>query len=162
MNPGEPPEETLRSENAEVTGPDMLSRASLGLSAAVILSVGCGSTLYLATEGRSPHPPVETFECVKSRLPVLGYTQTSNDVESHRITARRYDREARYADSRFQRMIERLTIEIGNSSEGGALLRIEAHTFVELATHRGPTEIEQEASPGVRAAGQALREACGN
>ena len=162
MNPGEPPEETLRSENAEGAGPVTLSRASLGLSVAALLSVGCGGTLYLKTDGRSPHPPVETFECVKSRLPILGYTQTSIDVESHRITARRYDREARYADSRFQRTIERLTIEIESVAEGGAGLRIEAHTFVELATHRGPTEIEQEASPGVRAAAQSLREACGS
>lgn len=132
------------------------------LSAAALLSAGCGGTLYLATEGRSPRPPVETFECVQGRLPVLGYTQTSNDVESHRITARKYDREARVADSRFQRMIDRLTIEIGDSPEGGARLRIVAHTFVELATQRGPTEIEREASPGSRAAAQSLREACGS
>ena len=121
----------------------MLRPSSLGLSVAVLLSVGCGSTLYLTTDGRSPRSPVETFECVKSRLPVLGYTQTSIDVENHRITARKYDREARFADSRFQRMIERLTIEVGSSAEGGADLRIGAHTFAELATQRGPTEIEQ-------------------
>ena len=162
MNPGEPQEETLRSENAEVAGPGMLRRASLGLSAAVLLSVGCGSTLYLAANGRSPRPPVEVFDCVKSQIPVLGYTQTSIDVESHRITARKYDREARFADSRFQRMIERLTIEVGSAAEGGAQLRIGAHTFAELATQRGPTEIEQDASGGVRAAAQALLEACGS
>ena len=128
----------------------------------MLLLVGCGSTLYLAADGRSPRPPVETFECVKSRLPVLGYTQTSIDVENHRITARKYDREARFADSRFQRMIERLTIEIGSSAEGGAHLRIDAHTFAELATQRGPTEIEQDASSGVRSAAQALLGACGS
>jgi len=140
----------------------MLRSSGLGLSAAVLLSVGCGSTLYLAANGRSPRPPVEVFDCVKSQIPVLGYTQTSIDVENHRITARKYDREARFADSRFQRMIERLTIEVGSSAEGGAHLRIGAHTFAELATQRGPTEIEQDASPAVRAAAQALLEACGS
>ena len=50
---------------------------------------------------------MEVFECVKGQIPALGYTQTSIDVEDHRITARKYDKEARYADSRFRRMIER-------------------------------------------------------
>jgi hypothetical protein len=99
---------------------------------------------------------------VKGQIPVLGYTQTSIDVESHRITARKYDREARFADSRFQRMIDRLTIEIGSSAGGGTGLKIGAHTFAELATQRGPTEVEQDASPAVRAAGQKLLEACGS
>jgi len=140
----------------------MLRPSRLGLSAAALLSVGCGSTLYLAANGRSPRPPVEVFDCVKSQVLVLGYTQTSLDVENHRIAARKYDREARFADSRFQRMIERLTIEVGSSAGGGAHLRIGAHTFAELATQRGPTEIEQNASPAVRAAALALLEACGS
>jgi hypothetical protein len=130
------------------------------VSAFLLLSVGCGSTLYLSVNGTSPRPPVEAFDCVKSQILVLGYTQTSIDVEDRRITARRYDREARFADSRFQRMIERLTIEVGSSAEGGALLRIGAHTFAELATQRGPTEIEQNASPAVKAAAQKLLETC--
>ena len=99
---------------------------------------------------------------MKSQIPVLGYTQTSIDVENHRITARKYDREARFADTRFQRMIERLTIEVGSPAEGGAHLRIGAHTFAELATQRGPTEFEQSASPAVREAGQAILQTCGN
>ena len=140
----------------------MLRSPCLGLSTAVLLSVGCGSTLYLAANGRSPRPPVEVFDCVKSQIPVLGYTQTSIDVEDHRITARKYDREARFADSRFQRMIERLTIEVDSSAGGGAHLRIGAHTFAALATQRGPTEVEQDASPAVRAAAEKLLEACGS
>ena len=139
----------------------MLRSCGFVLSAAALLAVGCGSTLYLRVDGRSAGPPVEAFECVKGRLTVLGYVQTSIDVESHRITARRYDPEARYADSRFRRRVERLTIEIESSAGGGARLRIDAHTFAELATLRGPTEVEQDASPGVRAAAQSLLEACG-
>jgi hypothetical protein len=146
----------------EVAGLGMLRPCCLVLSAFLPLSFGCGSTLYLAANGRSPRPPVEVFDCVKRQILVLGYTQTSIDVEDHRITARKYDREARFADSRFHRMIERLAIEVGSSSEGGALLRIGAHTFAELATQRGPTEIEQSASPAVRAAAHALLEACGS
>jgi hypothetical protein len=140
----------------------MLRLPCRGLTALLFLPAGCGGTLYLALNGTSPRPPVEVFDCVKSQILVLGYTQTSSDVETHRITARKYDWGARFADSRFQRMIERLTIEVGSATDGGARLKIGAHTFAELATQRGPTEFEQSASPAVREAGQALLQTCGN
>ena len=130
------------------------------MSLLLLLSAGCGGTLYLAANSRSPRPPAEVFECVKGQIPVLGYTQTSIDVEDHRMTARKYDPQARYADSRFRRMIERLIVEVSGSGEG-ATLKVGAHTFAELATQRGPTEIEQEASPAVKEAAQKLLAECG-
>ena len=160
MNPGEPDEETLRCGNRgrrwlRQPGP------ALDVSLLLVLSAGCGGTLYLAANSRSPRPPAEVFECVKGQIPALGYTQTSIDVEDHRMTARKYDPQARYADSRFRRMIERLTVEVAGSAEGGATLKVGAHTFAELATQRGPTEIEQEASPAVKEAAQKLLDECG-
>lgn len=104
---------------------------------------------------------MEVFECVKGQIPALGYTQTSIDVEGHRISARKYDRDARYADTRFRRMIERLTFEVAGSPEGGAVLKVGAHTFAELATQRGPTEVEEEASPAVKEAAQKVLDECG-
>ena len=161
MNPGEP--QKGNAPLRKTSCPSWpVAAFGLAISASLLSSAGCGGTLYLAANGRSPRPPVEVFDCVKSQILVLGYTQTSIDVENHRITARKYDREARFADSRFQRMIDRLTIEVGSSDGGGAHLRIDAHTFAELATQRGPTEIEQDASSAVRAAGHALLEACGS
>jgi hypothetical protein len=132
------------------------------LPAAALLAAGCGGTLYLAANGRSARPPEEVFDCVKTQVPALGYTQTSLDVEDHRMSARRYDPQGRVADSRFRRMIDRLVIEVRTPTEGGALLKVEGHTFAELATQRGPTEIEQSASPGVKEAAQKLLEACGS
>ena len=140
----------------------MRGPARLALSASLLLPAGCGGTLYLAINGTSPRPPVEVFDCVKSQIVVLGYTQTSIDVEDHRLTARKYDREARLADTRFQRMIDRLLVEVGSSAQGSTRVKIGAHTFAEVATQRGPTEIEQDASPAVKAAAQALLEACGS
>jgi hypothetical protein len=133
----------------------------LTLGVTVLLAAGCSGTLYLATDGPAPRPPAEVFECVKGQIPQLGYTQTSIDAEDQRITARRYDKDARYADSRYRRTIDRLVAEVAGSSEGGARLKIEAHTFVELTTQRGPTEIEQEASAAAKAAAQKLRDECG-
>jgi len=134
----------------------------LPLTTFLLLPAGCASTLYLSTNGTSPRSPVEVFDCVKSQVPILGYTQTSFDVDNHRVTARKYDWETHLADSRFRRMVERLSIEVTSSAGGGAQLRIGAHTFAEFVTQRGPTEIEQSASPAVRAAVQKLLEACGS
>lgn len=138
----------------------LLRPSSLSLTAFLLLPAGCGSTLYLAINGTSPRPPAEAFDCVKSQIPVLGYTQDSFDTQEHRITARKYDWETRSADTQFRRMVDRLSIEIG-SSAGGAQLQIGAHTFAEFVTQRGPTEVEQSASLAVKAAAQALLEACG-
>ena len=140
----------------------MPRRSCLALTVFLLLPAGCGGTLYLAIKGTSPRPPAEVFDCVRSQILVLGYTQTSFDVQDHRITARKYDLETRLADTQFRRMTERLLIEVGNSPQGSTQLRIGAHTFAELATQRGPTEIEQDASPAVRAAAQTLLEACGS
>jgi hypothetical protein len=140
----------------------LLRPSLLGLAAVLLLPAGCASTLYLKLDGTSPRPPVEVFDCVRNQIPILGYTQTSFDVEDHRITARKYDWETRMADTQFRRMIERLLIDVGGPAPGGARLRLGAHTFAELATQRGPTEVEQQASAGVKAAAQAIMEACGS
>jgi hypothetical protein len=131
------------------------------LGVPLLLAAGCGGTLYLAANARSPRAPAEVFECVKGQIPALGYTQTSIDTEDHRISARKFDKDARYADTRFRRMIERLTVEVAGSAEGGAVLKVGAHTFAELTTQRGPTEIEEEASPAVREAARKLLDECG-
>jgi hypothetical protein len=131
------------------------------LTVFLLLSAGCGGTMYLSVDGKSPRPPVEVFDCVKSQVQVLGYTQASIDVDAHRLTARKNDWDTRIADTQFRRMVDRLSIEVGKPADGSAPLKIKAHTFALLDTHRGPTEVEQEASQGVRAAAQALLEACG-
>jgi hypothetical protein len=137
--------------------------ACLALCASLLLSGGCGGTLYLAIKGTSPLSPAEVFDCVQKQIPILGYTQVSIDVEDHRLTARKYDREGRIADTRFQRMIDRLLVEVRSAAPpGNTRLQIGAHTFALLTTQRGPTEIEQEASPAVRAAAQTLLETCGS
>ena len=58
-------------------------------------------------------------------------------------------------------MVDRLTVEVLDSADRAAHLKIGAHSFAELATQRGPTEVERDASPAVRAAAQALLDACG-
>jgi hypothetical protein len=138
----------------------LLKPSHLGVAACLLLPA-CAGTLYLAMDGTSPRPPAEVFDCARSQVAALGYNQTSFDVERQRITAQKYDWETRMADTQFRRMIERLSVEVEGSAQGGARLRLGAHTFAELATQRGPTEVERDASPAVKAAAQALMDACG-
>jgi hypothetical protein len=133
----------------------------LGLSALALLSAGCGSTLYLAINGSAPRGRAEVFDCAKSQILVLGYTQDSLDTDAFRITARKPDYENRVADTQFRRMMDRLAIEVGKPTEGSVRLKVEAHTFAELMTQRGPTQVEREASPAARTAAHALLDACG-
>lgn len=134
----------------------------MSVLAACALPGGCGSTFYLTTERASARAPAEVFQCVTTEVPALGYTQASIDVDARRITARKYDWETRIADSQFRRIVERLSIEVRASGTNGATLVVAAHTMAEYATQRGPTEIEREASSGVKAAAQALIERCGS
>jgi hypothetical protein len=133
----------------------------LALAASLLLPAGCGGTLYLAIDATSPNPPVEVFDCVKSQIPILGYTQSSIDVEVQRLTAQKRDYDTRLSDTQFVYMFDRLVIEIAKASGGGARLTIRARTFAKMSTYRGPTDVEQSASPAVKEAAQKLREACG-
>ena len=133
----------------------------LGVAVWVLPLAGCAGTLYLAMDGTAPRPAVEVVDCVKGQIGVLGYTQTSHDVEKHRITAQKYDWDTRRSDTQFRRMIDRLKIEVRDSADKIAHLKVEAHSFADLATQRGPTEVENDASPAVKAAAQALMDACG-
>jgi hypothetical protein len=139
----------------------MLRPSCLPLTAFLLLSSGCGGTLYLSMNGTSPRPPVEVFDCLKGQIPVLGYTQTSMDTDEHRLTAQKRDYKTRMSDTQFFYMLDRLVIDVGKPAGEGARLKIEAHTFAEKSTYRGPTEVEQGASPAVKEAAQKLLETCG-
>ncbi len=132
------------------------------LTVILLLPAGCGSTLYKVLKAPSPRPPADAFDCVKGQITAIGYVQDSIDVDAGRINARKYDWTTRSADTQFRRMVDRLSVEIAEVQPGGTELRVGAHTFAELVTVRGPTEVERSASPGAKAAAQALLDACGH
>ena len=134
-------------------------RASIALA---LLSSACSATLYLALNGTPSRQPAEVFECVREQIPVLGYSQASLDTEAYRVKALKNDWETRSADTQFRRRVDRLSVEVQGSSTAPTVLKIEAHTFAEYGTQRGPTEVEESASAGVKAAAQSLLEACGS
>lgn len=133
----------------------------LASTAFLLLPGGCGGTLYLTMKGTPPGPPAEVFDCVKNQFKVLGYTVISVDVKDQRIAARKSDDETEVSDTRLEKNFDRLSIEVGKSADGGAQLTIGAHSFSRVASKAGPWQTEIEASPAVKAAAQALLDACG-
>jgi hypothetical protein len=131
-----------------------------GLLAAAL--VACGHAYGASAAGTSPNPVPDVFECVKTQLKAIGYSQTSLDATENRITARKFDETVRRPDVNFRRMVERLEILVSPGS-GGAIttLEVTAHTFAELTTQRGPTEIEERTSTQAAADAQTLVKKCG-
>ena len=104
--------------------------------------------------------PDAAFDCVKRQLPTMDYKQSSLDVAEHRITAQKYDLEARRADVQFRRLINRMEIEVGANAGGQTSIDVKSHTFADYTTQRGPTEVEEEASAEVKEDAQKLLKAC--
>jgi hypothetical protein len=104
--------------------------------------------------------PDEVFACVKRQLASLDYKQSSIDVDDRRITANKYDTEARRADVQFRRLVHRLEVEVAPDAGGQTSIGVQSHTFAEYVTHRGPTEVEEKAADQVKADAQKLLDAC--
>ncbi len=125
------------------------------------LLAGCGGNLGAAYDVGTGTPAPDVFACVRDSLRTVGFRQTSNDVDDYRLTAVRYDDEARRADVQFRRLVERLEFEVAPGT-GEAMTRVTAtaKTFAELATQRGPTEQQEKTSQSTREAAESLMKKC--
>lgn len=127
------------------------------------LAIGCAGSSYTVTAtAPAPKPVADVFTCVRAGITPIGYTQSSYDLEAHRLTARRYDDTIRRPDVRFRRMVDELEIEVRPDSGGRSAIVVSSRTFAEYVTERGQTLIQEAASDSVQAAGQALVAACGH
>jgi hypothetical protein len=133
-----------------------------GLLVAATLSACVGSSMHSSVTGTSPAPVPDVFECVKSQLKPLGYSQSSIDTDEHRLNAKKYDETVRRPDVQFRRMVDRLEIEVAPASEGAVTsLSVTARTFAELSTQRGPTEEQEKTSAAADSAAQTILRQCG-
>ena len=126
----------------------------------LLLLPACGQHHAEPASVQTSAAPDAAFDCVKRQLPNLGYKQSSLDVAEHRITAQKYDTEARRPDVQFRRLIHRLEIEVGANAGGQTSIDVKSHTFADYTTQRGPTEVEEKASPEVKEDAQKLLKAC--
>ena len=128
---------------------------------AMILLGDCAASLSSTLTAGTPAAVSDVFACAREQVKALGYSQTSIDVNDHRLTARRIDETVRKSDVRFRRSLDELEIEVSTQASGETGLTIAARTFSEYATHRGFTLEQEKASNGVKAAAQSISGMCG-
>jgi len=124
---------------------------------------GCGARSMNATyDANTASPAPDVFQCLRERIPKVGFTQTSYDLDAQRLTAQRYDDKARRPDVQFRRLVDRLEFDVGPGSEGAVTkLTVTAKTYAELTTQRGPTEQQEKPSRTVTETAQTLIDQCG-
>ena len=122
------------------------------------LLAGCGARSMNATYGANTASPApDVFQCLRERIPKVGFTQSSYDLDAQRITALRYDNKERRPDEQFRRLVDRLEFDVSPVSEGAVTkVTATARTFQELITQRGPTEQQENPSKPVTEAAQTL------
>ena len=129
----------------------------------ICLAIACAGTSYTVTAtAPTPKPVADVYTCVRAGITPIGYTQTSFDIEAHRMTARRYNEAVRRPDVRFRRMVDELEIEVRPDSGGRSAIVVSSRTFAEYMTERGQTLVQEAASDSAQAAGQAVLAACGH
>lgn len=126
-------------------------------------AAGCaGGSLTTTATQPSPAAAPDAFSCVRKQLGAVGFSQTSYDAERLRVAARRFDETQRRPDTQFRRMVDRLEIEVApGTGEALSTITVEASTFAELTTQRGPTEVQERASETARAAADTILRECG-
>ena len=123
---------------------------------------GCvGGTRTASLTGTSPAPAPDAFACVRDQLKTVSFAQTSYDVDQLRVTARRFDDTQRRPDVQFRRIVDRLDIEVApGTGDAVTNIKVDAKTFAEYTTHRGPTEEQEKTSETARAAAQTILQKC--
>jgi hypothetical protein len=123
---------------------------------------GCGGGVRTTSlSGSSPVPAPDAFECLRNQLKTVGFAQTSYDADELRITARKFDETVRRPDVTFRRLVDRLEIQVAPGT-GDAItnIAVDAKTFAEYNTHRGPTEEQEGTSTTAQSAAQTLIQKC--
>lgn len=131
--------------------------------ALILLAAGCANApLTSSLSGMSPSPTPDVFACVRGQLKTLEFDQSSIDVKDYRVNARKFEENIRRPDVNFRRLVHRLEIEVTPGTGGAVtLLSVDAKTFAELTTSRGPTEEQERTSEIARQAAQTIIDECG-
>jgi len=129
---------------------------------ALCLLAGCSNAPLARTlTATSPAPAPDVFQCARDQLKAIRFDQSSIDLDARRITARRYDENARRPDVQFRRVIDRLEIEaVPATGAAVTTLEVTARTFGEYTTQRGPTENQEKTSETALTAAQTILQKC--
>ena len=127
-----------------------------------VMMAGCvGGVRTTTVTDTSPVPAPDAFECLRNELKTVGFAQTSYDVEALRITARKFDESQRRPDVQFRRVVDRLEMQVApGSGDAITTITVDAKTFAEYTTHRGPTEEQENTSTTAQSAARTLLQKC--
>lgn len=134
-----------------------------GLSLLLSLALGACAGRPLATSGSatSPTPAPDVFSCIQKQIKEVGFSQESYDQRELRITGRKYDEKVRRPDVQFRRLIDRVAFDVNPASgDSVTAVSVQASTFAELVTHRGPTEQQERTSETANDAARAILARC--
>jgi hypothetical protein len=122
---------------------------------------GCNNAPLANTlTATSPAPAPDVFQCARDQLKEIKFVQNSIDLETQRLTARRYDETVRRPDVQFRRLVDRLEIEAAPAESGLTSIEVTARTFGEYVTQRGPTENQEKTSETALTAAQTILKNC--
>ena len=123
---------------------------------------GCGGAVRTTSlTGMSPTPAPDVYECMRAQLKTVGFAQTAQDTDELRITARKFDETVRRPDVTFRRLVDRLEITVApGTGDAVTSIAVDAKTFAEYHTHRGPTEEQEQTSTTAQTAAQTLIQKC--
>jgi hypothetical protein len=130
----------------------------------VLLVVGCGRQMTSIYSQPSPSAAPDAIGCVRGQLKRVGFDQTSLDVADNRLTARKYNEKVNRPDVSFRRLVDRLEIEVapGAGGDSVSVITINARTYAETVTQRGPTETQEPTSETATSAAQTILDKCRN
>jgi hypothetical protein len=137
-----------------------LIRDRIVILGATLFLAACAQRYAAPSSIRTSAGPEDAFECVKRQLSSLGYKQSSIDADEHRISGTKIDTGSRRPDTQFRRLLNKLEVEVAAEADGQTSIAVQARTFAEYTTQRGPTEVEENASQEVKTAASQVLDRC--
>lgn len=137
-------------------------RSTACLVAVCLLAACSNAPLTTSLTAASPSPSPDVFACARQQLKAIDFDQSSIDLKDQRLNALRYDEQQRRPDVQFRRIVDRLEIEaVPSGGTSATKLTVNARTFGEYTTQRGPTEVQERTSDTALKAARTLIERCG-
>jgi tRNA nucleotidyltransferase (CCA-adding enzyme) len=132
------------------------------LRAALVFALtGCGGgALYHVGSVSAAMGPQDSYDCVRKQLKAMKYKEESHDDDAHRVIARKENTELAVSATTLRKTFDQLVTEIHADASGTTVIKVEAHSFREYQTARGPTVDEQEATQLVQADASELLKQC--
>jgi hypothetical protein len=136
-----------------------MTRPPLCTIAAAASLAACGS-LWPTLRTTAPAERAEVLACADAFTDSLGYRRTWTDGRTG-LDARKQNLEVRPTSWRERNRMDVLAVRLERAGEGGTRMSVEARSFSEETTERGPTTRDEHATDLVQAHARALLDRCG-